>query len=126
MSARRYLTLTNALDEAAEILLRRRHYRDFPEYVRSMIRYDGQTQMDHHLTAEWAAMTGEEQDRLDEGILAMVKAGKKVRGSWLLSRLEIITDIVWAFVESGQKPSPELVAKELAKREHPPKDPPAP
>jgi Arc/MetJ-type ribon-helix-helix transcriptional regulator len=111
MAKRITVTLSDALATAAEALRKRRKYRTASEYVAALIRYDGQTQREHHLTAEWAALTGYERDKLDEAILRQVESGKGVRGSWLEATIE---EIVLRHLKSGQPPTTKEVAAELA------------
>lgn len=111
MPKRSTVTLTDDLAEAAEILRLRRRYRSFSEYVNGLIRYDGQSQKEHHLTADWAALDGYERDRLDAAILEQVKSGKGVLGSWLEAKIH---EIVKRHIEAGTVPTKKQVASELA------------
>jgi hypothetical protein len=112
MPKRVTITLSDDLFEAAE-LLRKKHklYRTISEFVQGFIRYDGLTQKEHHITAGWASLTGYERDRLDAGILARIKSGEAVHGSWLENRIEAI---VKRHTESGRTPTAKEVAAELA------------
>ena len=112
MPKRITITLSDDLFEAADLLRKRRRYRSASEYVQGLIRYDGQAQKDHHLTAEWAAFSPYERDALDAAILRQVKSGKGVRGSWLEARIE---EIVKAHPAAGKTPATRDVAAELAK-----------
>jgi Arc/MetJ-type ribon-helix-helix transcriptional regulator len=112
MPKRITITLSDDLAEAADLLRKRRRYRSASEYIQGLIRYDGQSQRDHHLTAEWAAFSPYERDALDAAILRQVKSGKGVRGSWLEARIE---EIVKAHLAGGGKPATKDVAAELAK-----------
>lgn len=114
MAHRFTITISDDLFEAAELLRKRRHYRTQSEYIQGLVRYDGQSQRDHLLTAEWAALTGIERDKLDEAILKQVKTEKGVRGSWLECQID---KIVRSYYEAG-KPAPttKQVAKELGRK----------
>ena len=105
------ITLSDDLFEVMEILRKRRKYRTPSEYIQGLIRYDGQSQKEHHLTAEWAAITGYERDRLDAGILNLVKTGKGRLGSWLEARIEAI---VKEQLAAGKTPTKKAVAQALA------------
>jgi hypothetical protein len=107
------ITFSDALFAAAKILSKRRKYRGIPEYLNALVRYDGQTQRDHVLTDEWAAMDAAERDRLDEAILRQVKTGKGVRGSWLEARMEAIIRKIMA--ERTEPPTVKEVTHELAR-----------
>lgn len=111
MAKRVTITLSDDLHEAAELLRKARKYRTTTEYVQGLIRYDGQSQREHHLTAEWAALSGYERDRLDAAILRQVQSGKGVRGSWLEARIE---EIVKRHLAAGETPMTKQVAAELA------------
>lgn len=106
--------LSESLFEAAEILRKRagRHYRSKSEYVQNLIRYDAQTQRDHLLTAEWAALSGYERDALDAALLRQVQSGEGIRGSWLEARIE---EIVTRLLAEQRNPSVQAVAGELAR-----------
>lgn len=107
------VNLSDDLYEAMELLRQRRKYRPGSEYLAALIRYDGQTQREHSLTTEWAALSPTERDMLDANILALVKSGKGQRGSWLEAT---IVDIVKAELSRGNVPEKRQVAAELAKR----------
>jgi Arc/MetJ-type ribon-helix-helix transcriptional regulator len=111
MAKRVTVTLSEDLQQAAELLRKRRKYRTFTEYVQALIRYDGQTQREHQLTGEWAALTGYERDRLDNAILRQVESGKGARGSWIEATIE---EIVLRHMKAGQPPNAKEVAAELA------------
>lgn len=113
MPKRPTITFSDALYKAADILRSRRRYRTLTEFLTALVRYDAQTQKDHVFTEEWASLNGDERDRLDAGLLAMVESGKGVRGSWLIAQIGEIIDIVWS---QEERPDPDSVAKELAKR----------
>jgi Arc/MetJ-type ribon-helix-helix transcriptional regulator len=112
MAKRFTVTLSDDLHEAAEMLRKARKYRSLSEYVAALVRYDGQSQREHHLTAEWAALDGYERDRLDNAILRQVKSGEGLRGSWLEAR---IAEIVKKHLAEGKTPSTKEVATELAR-----------
>jgi Arc/MetJ-type ribon-helix-helix transcriptional regulator len=112
MAKRFTITVSDDLYQAAELLRKSRKYRSLSEYVAALIRYDGQSQREHHLTAEWAAFTGWERDRLDAAILKQVQSGKGIRGSWLEAR---IAEIVKKHLAAGKTPSKKEVAEELAR-----------
>lgn len=105
--------LSDDLHEAMEILRKRRKYRGHSEYLAALIRYDGQTQKEHHLTTEWAALSPAERDMLDASILKLVQSGEGKRGSWLEAA---IVDIVRQQLAAGNVPDKKQVAAELAKR----------
>lgn len=112
MAKRVTLTLSDDLAAAAELLRKKQKYRTLSEYVQGLVRYDGQTQRDHLLTAEWAALSGYERDRLDAGILKTVQAGKGLRGSWLEAMIE---EIVKRHLEqTGRAPTVKEVAAAVA------------
>lgn len=111
MAKRIPATVSDDLYEAAEILRKRRRYRNKSEYVQGLIRYDAQTQRDHHLTAEWAALSPHERDRMDAALLRQVQSGEGIKGSWLEHRIE---DIVKRHMEKGEAPTVKQVAGELA------------
>jgi len=121
MPKKKSFTFSDALFAAMAILCENRRYRNLTEFITALVRFDAQTLRDHVMTEEWAALSGEERDRLDAGLLERVKQWKPARGSWLMAKLEAIIKIVLEFVQAGKEPTPELVAKELAKREKPPK-----
>jgi Arc/MetJ-type ribon-helix-helix transcriptional regulator len=101
MAHRFTISMSDDLFEAAELLRKRRKYRTQSEYIAGLVRYDGQSQRDHLLTAEWAALSGYERDALDAAILQQVKTEKGVRGSWLEHRIE---EIVKRYYEAGKEP----------------------
>ena len=111
MPKRITITLSDDLFTASEHLRKRRRYRTASEYIQALIRYDGQTQREHHLTAEWAALSPYERDALDAAILRQVNSGEGVRGSWLEAR---INAIVQERLEAGRTPETREVATELA------------
>jgi metal-responsive CopG/Arc/MetJ family transcriptional regulator len=113
MPKRITITLSDDLHAAANLLRKRRKYRTLSEYFAALARYDGQSQRDHHLTAEWAAMSGHERDRLDAAILRQVETGKGVRGSWLEARID---ECVKRHLAAGQTPTTTEVAVELAQK----------
>jgi hypothetical protein len=111
MPRRTTITLSDCLYEAAELLRKRRKYRTLGEYFAALTRYDGQSQRDHLLTADWAALTGYERDRLDAAILLLVQSGKGIKGSWLEARIE---DSVKRHLAAGHIPTVGEVASDLA------------
>lgn len=111
MPKRITITLSDDLFAASENLRKRRRYRTASEYIQALIRYDGQTQREHHLTAEWAALSPHERDLLDAAILRQVNSGEGVRGSWLEAR---INAIVQERLEAGRTPATQEVAAALA------------
>ncbi len=113
MPKRPTITLSDDLYAAAELLRKRRKYRTLTEYIAGLIRYDGQSQKEHHLTAEWAALSGYERDRLDTAILRQVESGQGLHGSWLENTIE---DIVKKHLAAGETPGTKEVAAELAKQ----------
>lgn len=113
MAKRITVTLSDDLAAAAELLRKRRKYRTASEYVAALIRYDGQTQREHHLTGEWAALSPYERDRLDAAILKQVESGKGARGSWLEATIE---EIILMHLKKGQPPTTREVASELGSR----------
>lgn len=113
MPKRFSVTLSDDLYEAAEILRKRNKYRGLSEYFQGLTRYDGQSQREHFLTSEWAALSGEERDLLDKGILERVKKGEGVRGSWLIHRIEAIVEAY--LLKHGKAPDPKEVAGRLAR-----------
>jgi Arc/MetJ-type ribon-helix-helix transcriptional regulator len=112
MPKRFMVNVSEDLYAAADLLRKRRRYRSLSEYVVGLIRYDGQSQRDHLLTGEWAALTGAERDALDLAILRQVESGKGVRGSWLEARIEAIVKAHLA--EHGAAPTTQAVASALA------------
>lgn len=104
-----------------ELLSENRRYRNLTEFVTALIRFDAQTLREHVMTEEWAALSPVERDRLDAGLLERVKQWKPARGSWLMAKLQIIIEIICDFNSVGHKPTPEEVAKELARKEKPQK-----
>jgi len=111
MPKRITITLSDALHTASDLLRKRRKYRTLSEYFAALARYDGQSQREHHLTAEWAALSGYERDALDAAILRQVESGQGLRGSWLESRIE---EIVKRHLAAGHTPATKEVAAELA------------
>ena len=112
MPKRFSITLSDDLYEAVKILMKRRKYRTLTEYLAALARYDGQSQREHHLTAEWAAMEGHERDALDARILALVQSGKGVTGSWLEAR---IATIIKEHLAHDHVPTKKEVATQLAR-----------
>jgi Arc/MetJ-type ribon-helix-helix transcriptional regulator len=111
MPKRITITLSDSLAEAAEMLRKKRRYRSASEYIQGLIRYDGQTQKEHHLSAEYAAMSPWERDRLDDAILRQVQSGKGVKGSWLEAR---IREAVKSLSDkNGRAPTEDEVVEEL-------------
>jgi len=113
MPKRITITASDELAEAIEILRRRRHYRTISEYFVALARYDGQTQREHHLTNEWAALTGYERDRLDAGILRLVQGGKGIRGSWIEA---CIDESIKRHLDAGHTPTAKEVAADVAQK----------
>lgn len=113
MAKRVTITLSDDLYSAAEHLRQRRRYRTFSEYFQGLVRYDGQSQREHHLTAEWAALSPYERDRLDSAILRQVMSGNGLLGSWLEAK---IAEIVKANLAEGKTPEKRDVAAQLAQR----------
>lgn len=114
MPKRITITLSEDLAQAAELLRKRRKYRTMSEYLAALVRYDGQSQREHHLTAEWAALTGYERDRLDAAILRQVQSGEGLRGSWLEALIQEI--VARRVAAGGAPPTTREVAAELAQR----------
>jgi len=112
MPKRITISLSDELAAAVELLRKRRRYRTASEYFVALARYDGQTQRDHHLTAEWAALSGYERDRLDAAILRQVETGAGLKGSWLEHRIE---EIVRRHLAAGHTPAAREVATDLAR-----------
>ena len=112
--ARRSISWSPWIDDAAELLRKKkgRTYRTLSEYIAALVRYDGMSQREHSLTAEWAALTGYESDRLDQGILALVQEGQGTKGSWLTHEIERIIERMLA---TNTVPTPEAVKTELAR-----------
>jgi Arc/MetJ-type ribon-helix-helix transcriptional regulator len=80
----------NLSDELAEILKeiqRRERYRSPSEAIQSSIRHWALSQQPHSLTGPWASLPGEERDRIDQELAALVKSGKGQKGSWLKARI---------------------------------------
>ncbi len=114
MPKRITVTLSDDLGEVESILRKRRHYRSGSEFFQGLLRYDAQTQMDHPLTAEWAAFSPEERDMLDAALLTQVKTGEGVKGSWFKAA---IRDAVKEWIDENRDlPHTKDIAVMLAKK----------
>lgn len=113
MPKRITVTLSDDLHEASELLRRKNRYRTLSEYIQNLVRYDAQSQREHLLTAEWAALSPAERDMLDARLLALVKSGKGVRGSWLEARIEAIVTRI--FDERGANMTKAQIVEMLAR-----------
>lgn len=106
--------LSDPLYEIAKELRKRNRYRSWPEVLQGFLRYWALTQADHHLSTEWAAMTGPERDALDAGLLEALRNKEVTKGSWLKSEIFAAVD-EW-IRENESYPRTKPIAEKLAKR----------
>ncbi len=77
------INLTEDQAEMLDIIMRREGYRSPTEVFQSMLRHNCLSQQPHTITGKWASLPPFERDELDRNLLAMLKAGKGEKGSWL-------------------------------------------
>lgn len=116
MSARKRhtVTLSESLNEVAEICRKQNRYRNISELLNGFLRFWALSMTEHHLSAEWAALSDAEQDDLDDGLLESVKNKKIVKGSWF--KAEIFEAVEQWIRENESYPRTKPLAKKLAER----------
>lgn len=91
-----------SLDEAVEIRRKRLGW-SYSRYVRSLERYDIICGGDHWLTGDIDDLPDSERDRIDVGILAAAKDGKRERGVLLERIVERALEREDGTVDQGRK-----------------------
>lgn len=109
---RLHLTLSEPLAKAAKRRRKDLKYRTDSEYIAGLVRYDCQTQKEHHISQEFAALDGWERDRLDAAILRQVESGVGIHGSWIEARIDAS---VKKHLDAGHVPTPKQVASDIAR-----------
>lgn len=100
-----------ALEDPVKQRVEETPYETFSEYVLGVIRYDLLTRKPHAVTADIAKLPRAEQDKIDDEIATMFKAGETLGGSWFEARMK-------EAVTAAGLPEPAVprVMKELLKR----------
>jgi Arc/MetJ-type ribon-helix-helix transcriptional regulator len=81
------IQLPDDLVPIAKECIRRERYRSMSELFASFIRHWAVSQQAHAMTGEWAALDGQERDKLDAGLRALVDSGKGEKGSWIKAQI---------------------------------------
>ena len=89
-SQNKSLKLSGALVEIAETLAARNGYPSWNAYVKGLMRFDALVQKEHTLTLPWAKTSDDEQGRIDEYLLSLVRSGEGVKGQYLENKIREI------------------------------------
>ncbi len=109
--ARLTINLSPDQEKILAELMRRERYRSPSEVFQSFLRHWAISQQEHALTGPWASLPGVERDKLDEGLRALVEAGKGKKGSWL--KAQIYDAIKEAHGADAKSPTVEQVMRIL-------------
>lgn len=88
MKRRPTLNLSEDQLDMTMILMQRERYRSVTEVFVSFLRHWALSQQPHLMTGAWAALDAFQRDEIDRQLLAMLRAGKGKKGSWLKHLIE--------------------------------------
>lgn len=107
-----WASISDWLNETAELLMLRERL-SWSEYIASLIRYHALSQKPHALTGQWAKMKGWERDKMDQGLLELVRNGEVVKGNFLR---HVIREVIEEMIAEGRPIQVETVEAQLPQK----------